>query len=241
MKGRAPGGGVATGAEGRHPQLRVGLFGGTFDPPHLGHASAVAQVADRLRLDRVLWIPAAAAPHKSGRPAAPGPARRRMVAAATRADPRFRLCDLELERGGVSYTVDTLRAITERHPEWSLWLLLGTDLADGFRSWKEPDVVARLAQVVAVPRPGSPQAPVPRPGSPQASVRPFPTVHVTPVDLSSSRIRDRVERGLPVGNMVSPAVLTIIEDEGLYHRSSAPARRFEPETTVRETECSRAS
>lgn len=198
-----PGGGAAH---------RIGVFGGTFDPPHLGHATVAGEVADALALDRLLWVPASIPPHKTGRTITPGAVRRRLVEAAVAHDPRFELCDLELERGGVSYTVDTLRRLKADHPGWSLSLVLGSDLAEGLSSWKAPRSVLELAELVVISRPGTgagSDGDVPAAGC----VR---TVQVTPVDISSSKVRERVRQRLSVRDMVSPAVLAVIETEGLY-------------------------
>ena len=196
-----------------HPDAarRVGVFGGTFDPPHLGHATAAGEVADALALDLVLWVPAATPPHKDG-DIAPGALRRLLVEAAVAHDPRFELCDLELERGGVSYTVDTLRRLRADHPRWRMSLLLGSDLVGDFRRWKEPDAILRLAEPVAIARPGAD----PRSHVPRGAAARFRTVAVTPIDVSSSKVRERLRTGLSVRNMVSPPVMAIIEREGLY-------------------------
>ena len=196
----------------REPVHRVGFFGGTFDPPHLGHAIVAGEVADALALERLLWVPASIPPHKTGRPITPGAVRRRLVEAAVAHDPRFELCDLELERGGVSYTVDTLRRLRADHPGWLLSLVLGSDLAGGLWSWKEPEAVLELAELVVISRPG-PAAGNTGEGPSASRMR---TVQVTPVDISSSRVRERVRRRLSVCDMVSPPVLAVIEREGLY-------------------------
>ncbi len=194
---------------------RVGVFGGTFDPPHRGHSIVAAEVMEALRLDRLLWVPAGVPPHKRGRPVAPADVRRRMVAAAIADHPGFELCDLELEREGVSYTVDTLRQLRSAHPRWSLFLILGADLLEGFAAWKEPDAIRKEAQLAAISRDavGIP----PGRGVP-AGVR---SVRVTPVDISSSEIRRRVAGGMAVSTMVATQVLSIIDSERLY-RTSRP-------------------
>lgn len=194
--------------------MRVGVFGGTFDPPHIGHATVAREILEKARLDRVLWVPASIAPHKTGRTITAGDIRRRLVAAAIRGEPRFELCDLELERGGVSYTVDTLRRLKEDHPGWSLSLIVGADLFGGFARWKEPREIAELAEVIVITRPGND---LPNGGDGGVRVRRVP---VTPVEVSSSQVRDRVGRDLAVRDMVTPAVLTIIEGEGLYGASA---------------------
>ncbi len=203
---------MGTARPGGDAAHRIGVFGGTFDPPHLGHAIVAGEVADALALDRLLWVPASIPPHKTGRIITPGAVRRRLVEAAVAHDPRFELCDLELERGGVSYTVDTLRRLKADHPGWSLSLVLGSDLAGGLPSWKEPRSVFELAELVVISRAGTGAGSgrgVPAAGSIRA-------VQVTPVDISSSKVRERVRQGLSVRDMVSPAVLAVIETEGLY-------------------------
>ncbi len=231
------------------PRLRVGVFGGTFDPPHVGHAVAAADVLAAAGLDRILWIPVSIPPHKAHRTVSAGDMRRRLVEAAIRDAPRFELCDLELERGGVSYTVDTLRKLKADHPDWSLSLIVGGDLFGGFASWKEPEAIAELAEIIVIPRPG---VDVPRPGVDLSSevggvaaaeglagrvlrrsrcsrgihhgLPGFRTVPVTTIEVSSSRVRSRIGRNLAVRDMVAPAVLAIIEGEGLYLGSAPGAQ-----------------
>jgi len=189
-------------------RARVGIFGGTFDPPHLGHVVAAREVADAVDLERVLWVPAAIPPHKRHRSLTRAIVRRRMVEAAIGHDPRFELCDLELERGGVSYTVDTLRSLKAAHPEWSLVLIVGADLVAGMSAWKEPDAVAGLAELVVMSRGGQ------APGS-DCRGRVVP---VTRLDVSSSRVRKRVRGRRAVRDMVGTHILSIIESEGLYRQ-----------------------
>ena len=189
---------------------RVGVFGGTFDPPHRGHSIVAAEVMEALKLDRLLWVPAGIPPHKQRHPVTPAEVRRRMVAAAIADHPGFELCDLELEREGVSYTADTLRQFRVAHPGWSLYLLLGADVLAGFASWKDPDAIRRMAELVAISRGGTAMPP----GSEvHTGVR---IVRVTPVDISSSDIRTRVAGGKAVSTMVAARVLSIIQSERLY-------------------------
>jgi nicotinate-nucleotide adenylyltransferase len=108
--------------------VRLGVYGGTFDPPHLGHLVAASDACDALRLDRVLWVPAARHPLKEGRVRTPAALRLEMVRAAIAGDPRFEADDLELRREGPSYTVDTLRALSAARPGAALFLLAGADL-----------------------------------------------------------------------------------------------------------------
>ena len=211
---------------------RVGVFGGTFDPPHRGHAVVAGEVVEAVGLDRMLWVPASTPPHKTGWPVTSAEVRSRMVGAAIRHDPRFELCDLELERGGVSYTVDTLRALRAAHPEWSLVLVIGEDLLAGFSAWKEPNAILELAEVVAISRAVAPTGGLSV--EPDFSVRIVP---VTPVDISSTRIRERMRRGKSVRAMVVTRVMSIIDSERLYqaHRPRSggrPRKSEEAETSV---------
>lgn len=198
-----------------YPGLRVGVFGGTFDPPHIGHTTVATDVLRAASLDRILWVPVSIPPHKAHRTMSAGDLRHRLVEAAIQDDTSFELCDLELERGGVSYTVDTLRKLKADHPGWSLSLIVGADLFGEFASWKEPEAIAELAEVIVIPRPGVDLS------SESGGVPGFRTVPVTPIEISSSRVRSRVRRNLAVRDMVTPTVLTIIEGEGLY-RDSVP-------------------
>lgn len=217
--GGGPGADFAGGAphSDADAALRVGIFGGTFDPPHIGHGIVATEVADALQLDRLLWVPASTPPHKTGRVITPGSARRRLVAAMIAGDPRFELCDLELERGGVSYTVDTLRRLRTDHPRWSMFLLLGMDLMAGFARWKEHEAILELAELAVIGRAGVPEEPVrPAAGSGERTLPRFRTVRVTPADISSARVRQRIRRKLSVRGMVAPPVLAVIQREGLY-------------------------
>lgn len=198
---------------------RVGVLGGTFDPPHLGHVQVATDVADALALDRVLWIPAATPPHKRGRPLSPGAVRMAMVEAACASDPRFRADPLELDRAGVSYTVDTLRALKEREPEAELFLILGVDQ---FRTldtgWKDPAEVVRLATLAVMDRGGmAARDHVP----PVPGIESAVFVPVRRVDVSATEVRRRVAAGEEVSGLVPPGVEEIIRREGLYRPAGA--------------------
>lgn len=188
--------------------LRLGLLGGTFDPPHLGHLLIASDACDALALDRVVFIPAAAPPHKPGRVQGTPEQRLAMVRAAISGDPRFAADDMELRRAGPSYTVDTLRALRERHPGAELFFLVGVDQLRELHSWKDPDEVARLATLAVVAREGREVPPE----------TPYPVlpVQVTRVDVSSTLVRRRVAEGRPIRYLVPEAVREMIEREGLY-------------------------
>lgn len=192
---------------------RIGVFGGTFDPPHLGHVAVARAAAETVGLDRVLWVPAAIPPHRIGGALAGAGVRRRMVEAVVREDRRFRLCTLELERGGVSYTVDTLRELAESHPSWSLFLVLGADQVEALPSWRGARAVMELACVVGVERDG--RLPREVPGYPEFPVLAVP---LAPVAVSSSGVRKQAARGLSLSAMATSPVAALIRSEGLYAR-----------------------
>jgi nicotinate-nucleotide adenylyltransferase len=189
------------------PRARIGIFGGTFDPPHLGHVSVAADVADALRLDVVVWVPASRSPLKPDQDLSSGAVRLEMVRAAANADGRFVVDEVELERPPPSYTVDTLAALRGRHgSEAELFLILGVDQYRALEDWHEPDRVRSLATIVVMDRAG--EGVEARPG--------VVPVRVRRVDVSSTAVRARVARGRSIDEMVPPGVATIIEREELY-------------------------
>jgi len=187
--------------------LRVGIFGGTFDPPHLGHLIAAGDAHALLALDRVLWVPAAEPPHKPAAGRTQPGIRMEMVAAAVAGDERFGVNDLELQRPGPSYTVDTLRQLRDQWPAVDLVLLLGADALRDLPSWREPEEITRLAQLAMLSRRGDRVR-----GSRFAAL----TVPVTRIDISATEVRRRVQLGVPIRNLVPDAVRHIINRERLY-------------------------
>jgi nicotinate-nucleotide adenylyltransferase len=194
---------------------RTAVFGGTFDPPHVGHLAVAQDVHETLGLDTVLFIPAARPPHKEGVEITDPELRFRMVEAAVGDDPRFRVSRLELEREGPSWTVETLRRLRERDPGGTLFLLLGADQWAGFGSWREPEAILELATPVLMSRNGDHPQEV-DPGLPSGLRPEFREVRVTRMDLSSTELRHRVREGRPIRYLVPEPVRRIIEDEKLY-------------------------
>jgi nicotinate-nucleotide adenylyltransferase len=132
--------------------MRIGVFGGSFDPVHFGHLIAAECAREQARLDRVVFVPAAAPPHKPGRILAEGRHRLEMLALAIGGHDAFSVSALELDRGGTSYTVDTLTTLATAHPGDALVLLLGPDALAGLPTWREPRRIAALAEIVPVER-----------------------------------------------------------------------------------------
>ncbi len=188
----------------------IGVFGGTFDPPHLGHLIVASDVCLALQLDRLLFIPAAVPPHKQSLVEAAAEQRLAMVRAAIRGDPRFEADDLELRREGPSYSVDTLRALRERFRGRDLYFLLGADALREIHTWREPEELARLARLVVFARDGE--------AAQGQSRLPASSVSVTRVDISATEIRRRVRQGLPIRYLVPEPVREIIERERLYRK-----------------------
>ncbi len=187
--------------------VATGLLGGSFDPVHHGHLIAAVRAAEALGLDRVLFVPCARQPLKNAGPVASGRHRRAMLELALAGQAGFTVEPMELERGGPSYTVDTLRALRERDPRERLVLLLGADAASDLPRWKESDEVARLAEIAVLTRPGAPEV-VP------ALVR---HVVATPsIEISASDIRARCLAGKSIRYLVPAPVADYIEKERLY-------------------------
>lgn len=186
--------------------MRLGVFGGTFDPPHIGHLVAAQDALTVLNLDRVILVPAAIPPHKLDRPLTSAETRLELIRAAVADDARFEIDDLELRRVGPSWTVDTLREFRARWTEARLFLLVGMDQFADFASWREPREIARLARIAVLSRAGA-AAP------PGGDAIPVP---VTRVDITSTEIRRRVAGGLPIRYLVPAAVEALIDRYGLY-------------------------
>ncbi|MGH7483144.1 MAG: nicotinate (nicotinamide) nucleotide adenylyltransferase, partial [Longimicrobiales bacterium] len=135
--------------------MRMGVFGGTFDPPHIAHRIVAQDALEALGLDRVLFVPASVPPHKRDRPRTAAPIRLEMLRALLDDDARFEISTLELDRDGPSYTVDTLRALRRDRPGTALHLLIGADQWREFESWREPGAIEELARVCVLGRAGS--------------------------------------------------------------------------------------
>jgi nicotinate-nucleotide adenylyltransferase len=192
--------------------VRLGLLGGTFDPPHLGHLIVASAAFESLELDRILFIPAAAPPHKLGSVVASAEQRLEMVRRAITGDPRFAVDDLELRRPGASYTVDTLRALREREPGVELFFLVGADQVRELHTWRDPEEVSRLACLAVLSRGGDQ---IPSAGR----YRTLP-VAVPRIDIAATEIRRKVAAGESIRYLVPEAVREYIEGEGLYRLSS---------------------
>lgn len=195
---------------------RIGLFGGTFDPPHIGHFVAALEVREALGLDMVHLVVANDPWQKSSvREVSPAAGRVEMVRAGIDGVAGLAVCDIELDRGGPSYTIDTVEWVLRgglgsalRRPE--VTLILGSDAASGLQSWHRGDDLARRVDVAVVARPGEPEwAGLPEPWR-------CSTVNVSALEVSSTDIRARVRGGRSIAYLVPDPVVRIIYDRGLY-------------------------
>lgn len=185
------------------------MLGGTFDPIHIGHLVTGLNVRHQLGLDSVLFVVAHHPWQKADRDVSPSAVRFAMVAAAVGGHEGLEACDLEIERGGTTYTADTLATLRERHPGAELFLILGQDQAANLHTWDRVDEVRSLVTLVVVRRPGAFGAP-PRDGWKVVEV------DVPSLDVSSSDLRARFVDGRPVDWLVPEPVVRIVEERGLY-------------------------
>ena len=188
---------------------RIGLFGGSFDPIHVGHLVMAESAVDSLGLDRLYFIPNARSPLKTGPPRASGRDRLAMIRAAIRGNPRFEVLDLELRRPPPSYTIDTVAALPRRGSD-KLYFLIGTDALSEFDRWHRARELARRVTLAVLRRPGSPGA------RPPAWARRWREVEAPLVDVSSTALRDRIRRGRSVRYLVPDRVASLIRKRGLY-------------------------
>jgi len=188
---------------------RLGLYGGSFDPVHCGHLLVAQAACEELSLDRLFFILAAQSPFKPGSTPAPAPVRARLLRLALAGDTRMELDLQEVERGGVSYSIETLRSYRQRHPASRLFYLIGADHVGSLTKWREAEELARLADFVVIPRPGE---------APQALPAPFRGQELRgfPLGVSSSCIRDRIRQRLSIRGLVPDAVQEAICNSGLY-------------------------
>lgn len=197
------------------PILRIGLFGGSFDPVHTGHLILARDALEQLRLDRVLLVPAAINPHRlDAGPRAPAAARLAMLRAATEAEPGMEVDAQEIEREGPSYTIDTVEALRQRWPHCRLFLILGEDNLPKLPAWHRFEDLCNCVEFVCFGR--RLQAPPP-PG--------LPPLHRLErrLDLSSTEIRARIAKRLPIRYLVPEPVRLFIASHGLYTPPASPS------------------
>lgn len=212
--------------------MRIGIFGGSFDPVHLGHLIAAESAREQASLDRVLFMPAAQPPHKLDRNLAAAADRLAMLELATAGNPSFDVSCDELNRGGVSYTVDTLADLASQRPGDTLVLLLGPDAVRGLPTWREPERIAVLAELVTVERDRLDDAARLRDderlrtvlGADRVEQLIERRVRMPAVGIRATDIRKAVRAGRSIRSLVPAAVAAYISQHGVY----AGSKPFQP-------------
>ncbi|MBO4209639.1 nicotinate-nucleotide adenylyltransferase [Micromonospora echinofusca] len=192
---------------------RIGIMGGTFDPIHHGHLVAASEVADRFGLDEVVFVPTGQPWQKADEPVSPPEDRYLMTVIATASNPRFQVSRVDIDRGGPTYTVDTLRDLhAEYGPKVQLFFITGADALERILSWKDLDQMFELAHFVGVTRPGFELTDAHLPADTVSLVQ------VPAMAISSTDCRARVARGEPVWYLVPDGVVQYIAKRGLYQQ-----------------------
>ncbi|MDH3256799.1 MAG: nicotinate-nucleotide adenylyltransferase [Nitrospinota bacterium] len=230
------------------PKRKAGILGGTFDPITLGHLGLARDIQEKLNLDRVWFVPAWQSPHKQDQSPTDAGHRLSMLKAALAPYPNFKISEIELDQKGLSYTIDTLTTLQNRHPDTEWYLILGMDTFRDFATWKNvPEILGRVHLAVAT-RPGYPNNLSPK--ALQALIDKLPVsyqppqhVHgvqtclcretgttlvfcdIEPLDISSSEVRERIKCGLSVKNMLPPEIERYIMTHRLYQANP----RLQPE------------
>jgi nicotinate-nucleotide adenylyltransferase len=197
--------------------VRIGIFGGTFDPPHVGHLILAAEALDQLQLDRVLWMVTPNPPHKTGREITPLEVRLALVQAAVCQDPAFEVSRVEADRPGPHYSVDTVQILALQNRGAELFYLMGGDSLHDLPTWMRPgDFIAALAGLGVMRRP---QDFIDLPGLERVLpgvVAKLHFVNAPLVEISSTDIRERIAQGRHYRYLVTPLVREVIEANGLY-------------------------
>jgi len=197
--------------------VRIGIFGGTFDPPHVGHLILAAEARDQLDLDRVLWVVTPTPPHKTNRAISPLDVRMDLVAAAVAQDGDFEISRVEVNRPGPHYSVDTVQILQRENPSAELFYLMGGDSLHDLPAWKRPaEFIARLGGIGVMRRP---QDFIDLPWLERALPGIVAKVHFIDaplLEISSSNIRERAAQGRHYRHFLPPAVYDLIESRGLY-------------------------
>jgi nicotinate-nucleotide adenylyltransferase len=196
--------------------MRLGIFGGSFDPVHSGHLALARACQQQVGLDEVWFMPTAVQPLKARGPHASDGDRVEMLRLATVDEPAWRVCTLEVERGGRSYTVDTLRQLHEELPESELFFLIGADAIRDVAQWKEPREIFRLATPLVVHRPGEAPPDLVTLGALCTNATQPQIVNMPLADVSSTEIRRRVTVGESIDSLTPTAVTQYIAAHGLY-------------------------
>ncbi len=192
--------------------MKIGILGGSFDPIHKGHLALAQESARQFKLDKILFIPAALPPHKrKDAHLSPATVRAEMVRRAIEGEPRWELCEIELNRSGVSYTVDTLRELQGIYPSpHQLFFIAGADSFHDLKTWKDPEEILKLAEWIVAPRPSF-QLPEPLPSR-------FHLLKMQLVQISATELREKIVRGEEISEWIPDQVREFLEDMKIYQR-----------------------
>ena len=200
-------------------QERIGVFGGSFDPVHMGHLTIAQDAVEQLELDRLIFVPAAVPPHKQDAKLADSRHRLEMLRLATEANLRFEVSDMELQRGGVSYTFDTMMQIQAEHPGAELFFIVGLDSLTILHSWRNVDKLLELCTIVPFARGGEDPVRVAEKiqlSSPLKQELLARLIRIHEIEISASEVRMRLAEGLSIRYLVPPEVEMYIAEHGLY-------------------------
>ncbi|GAJ25232.1 nicotinate-nucleotide adenylyltransferase [Liquorilactobacillus sucicola DSM 21376 = JCM 15457] len=186
---------------------RIGILGGTFNPPHLGHLIIAEQVADQLGLERVFFMPDDTPPHVDHKDSIAASDRKQMVALSIENNPLFEMEKCEIERGGISYTYDSIKFLKERHPDYEIYFIIGGDMVAYLPKWHKIDQLVKMVHFVGVARHGYPKT----------SQYPLMWVDIPLIEISSTLIRQKLSQHCSIRYLVPPAVEKYIKERGLYN------------------------
>jgi nicotinate-nucleotide adenylyltransferase len=189
--------------------MKIGIFGGSFDPVHVGHLLVAQAAIEELGLVKLFFVPAAQSPFKPENQIAPAEIRLQLLRLALAGKTNCEIDEQEIWRGGISYAIETLRDYAKKFPAAKLFYLIGADNISKLNEWREADELAKLAEFVAIPRPGESAAEFQKPFRGR-------TLKGFPIEISSSQIRARVKANLPIENLVPPFVADTIHAAKLY-------------------------
>ncbi len=193
--------------------MRIGILGGSFDPIHQGHLTLARESMKQFKLDKVLFIPASVPPHKKNDAfVTPAPSRARMTELAIVEEPRWEVCDFELRRPGVSYTVDTLRELRKIYPPpHELFFIAGADSLQDLAKWKDPEEILKLSEWIVAPRDS-----VPFPPSLPGGIH---RLNIPLVEISATELRDKIRRAEDVSHWIPERVARYIQERNVYSGS----------------------
>jgi nicotinate-nucleotide adenylyltransferase len=213
---------------------RIGIFGGAFNPPHIGHLICAQEALVQLELDKVVFVPVGTAPHRELKPDPGADVRVELAERAIQGDDRFEVSRIELEREGPSYTADTLRALREGSPGDELFLILGGDQAAALGSWHEPEAVLSLATLAVIERASWSRNAIGIKLGGIRGARAVRYLEMPAIQISSSLVRRRVAAGLPIRYLVPDGVADAIGTHDLYG-GREPAADAAPATSAPST------